>query len=232
MKNILWILLLVGVNIYADMNTTKKAMVEYQRGNTDEAVKLLAKSCDGGELHACVNLGFIYVQGLVVKKNFHKGYSLLKKACDANNSKGCIILGNSIIEEEGNLWYNFQKSKVPTQKDIKEHQKRRDMGLIYLEKACKSGSSAGCNNLGGAYWNYVQQNGGISKFPKLANKAFNALGKACDKKNLRSCMQLGYIYENMDKKHFSIASKFYKKACDIGYTKACDKYKRLHGSGY
>ncbi len=232
MKIILWILVLMSVNIYANINTTKKAMAEYQRGNIDKAIKLLSKSCDGGEFNACVNLGYIYVFSFSVKQNFVKGYSLLKKACDANNSKGCILLGNSIIQEESNLWYNFQKNKTPTPKDIKEHRKRRDVGVNYFKKACKIGSSAGCDNLGEAYWNYVQKNGGIKKFPKLANKAFDALGKACEMKNLRSCMQLGYIYENMDKKHISLAAKLYKKACDIGYTKACKKYSKLHELGY
>ncbi|MFK5881493.1 MAG: tetratricopeptide repeat protein [Sulfurospirillum sp.] len=232
MKIILGVLLFLGVNIYADINTTKKAMIEYQKGNIDKAVKLLSKSCDSGEHNACVNLGYIYVRGLSVKKNLSRGYSLLKKACNAKNDKGCIVLGNSIIEEEGNLWYNFQKSKTPTPKDQKEHMKRRSIGVGYLNKACEDGSSAGCNNLGGSYWNYIQQNGGIKKFPKMADKAFGALGKACDLKSLRSCMQLGYIYENMNKQNFVLASKYYKKACDLGYKKACDKYKRLHASGY
>ncbi len=232
MKIILGILLIVYANVYADAGLTKKAMQEYKKGNIDKAVKLLAKSCDGGELNACVNLGYIYTRGLSVKKNFSKGYNLLKKACDGGSDKGCIVLGNSIIEEEGNLWYNFQKSKTPTPKDEKEHQKRYDMGTKYLKKACQNNSSAGCNYLGGAYWNYVQQNGGIKKLPKLADKALKALNKACDLKSLRSCMQLGYIYEHMDKKHFSLASKFYKKSCDFGYSTACDAYKRLRGSGY
>ena len=232
MKIILAALFLIGINAYADIKTTKQAMIEYQKGNIDRAVKMLTKSCKDGELNACVNLGYIYMRGLSVKKNLSKGYALLKKACDAKNNKGCIVLGNSIIEEEGNLWYNFQRNKVPTLKDKQEHRKRRDIGVGFLKKACENGSSAGCNNLGGAYWNYVQQNGGLKAFPKLADKAFDALNKACDMKSLRSCMQLGYIYENMDKKHFLLASKFYKKSCDLGYQKACDDYKRLHGSGY
>lgn len=221
-----------SVSVYADVGTTKKAMDEYKKGNIDKAMKLLAKSCDAKEMHACVNLGYMYVRGLSVKKNLTKGYAFLKKACDAKNNKGCIVLGNSIIEEEGNLWYNFQKNKVPTLKDKQEHGKRRDIGVSFLKKACENGSSAGCNNLGGAYWNYVQQNGGVKALPKLADKAFGALSKACDLKSLRSCMQLGYIYEHMNKKHFLLASKFYKKACDLGYQKACDNYKRLRGSGY
>jgi len=232
MKTILGILLFFSVTIYADMSTTKKAMSEYKKGNIDKAVELLAKSCNDKEINACVNLGYIYVRGLSVKKNFTKGYNLLKKACDSNNNKGCIVLGNAIIEEEGNLWYNFQKAKIPTLKDEKEHKKRLDVGMGYLKKACDSGSATGCSRLGGVYWNFIQQNGGIKKFPKLTIKAFDALSKACALKDILSCMQLGYAYENIDEKYFSKATKLYKKACDFGYKKACNDYKRLHNSGY
>jgi len=232
MKIVLGILLFFSVSLYADTNTTKKAMDEYKKGNVDKAVKLLAKSCDSKEMNACVNLGYMYVRGLSVKKNFTKGYSLLKKACDSGNNKGCVVLGNAIIEEEGNVWYNFQKAKIPTPKDKKEHKKRLDVGLKSFKKACDNGFAVGCSSLGGAYWNFVQQNGGIKKYPKLTNNAFDVLSKACELKDIRSCMQLGYTYENIDEKYFSKASKLYKKACDFGYKKACSDYKRLHGAGY
>ncbi len=226
------IFLLFIVNIYADMGTTKKAMDEYKKGNFNKAVKLLAKSCDDNEMNACVNLGYIYTRGLSVKKNFTKGYGLLKKACDSGNNKGCIVLGNAIIEEEGNLWYNFQKAKTPTLKDEKEHKKRLNIGQNYLKKACDNGSAMGCSSLGEVYWNFIQQNGGIKKFPKLTKKAFDVLTKACDLKDIRSCVQLGYTYENIDEKYFSKAAKLYKKACSFGYEKACEDYNRLHGAGY
>ena len=232
MKTVLGILLFFSVSIYADINTTKKAMDEYRRGDIDKAVKLLAKSCNDKEINACVNLGYIYVRGLSVKKNFTKGYNLLKKACDSGNNKGCVVLGNAIIEEEGNLWYNFQKAKTPTPKDEKEHKKRLNVGMNYLKKACDSGSAMGCSSLGGIYWNFIQQNGGMKKFPKLTEKAFDTLSKACSLKDIRSCMQLGYTYENIDEKYFSKAAKLYKKACDFGYKKACIDYDRLHGAGY
>ncbi len=232
MKTILGILLLFSVSLYADMSTTKNAMNEYRKGNYDKAVKLLAKSCKDDEINACVNLGYMYVHGLSIEKSFTKGYGLLKKACDSGNNKGCIVLGNAILEEEANLWYNFQKTKNPTLKDEKEHQKRLDVGMNYLKKACDDKSAVGCKSLGSAYWNFIQQNGGIKKLPKLANKAFDTLTKACDLKDIGTCVDLGYTYENLGEKYFGKASAIYKKACDFGYKKACNDYKRLRGSGY
>ncbi len=232
MKNVILVLLFMIVNIYGDVNTTKRAMNEYKKGNINEAIKLLKESCDSKEVNACINLGYIYVRGLSIKKDYSKGFTLLKKACDSGSSKGCVVLGNSMIEEEGNLWYNFQKSKNPTVEDKKQHSKRLGVAMGYLKKACEKGSVVGCNSLGGAYWNNIQQNGGIKKFPKLAKKAFWALTKACDLGDIRSCMQLGYTYENIDEKYFTKASNLYKKACDLGYKKACNDYKRLHGAGY
>jgi len=228
---VLSILVLFSINLWADVPMTKKAMREYKKGNISKAVELLGKSCDGGELNACVNLGYIYTRGLSVKKEFAKGFALLKKACQSGNNKGCVVLGNAIIEEEGNLWYSFQRDKAPTLKDIKEHEKRLDVGKKYLAKACEAGSAMGCSRLGGVYWNYIQQNGGIKKQPKLAKKAFDILTKACDLKDIRTCMQLGYTYENIGEKYFLPASKIYKKACDFGYKKACMDYERLDGAG-
>jgi len=232
MKTILAMLLFLSVSVYADMSTTKKAMEYYKKGDINKAVKMLKKSCKSGEVNACVNLGYMYVRGLSVKKNFTVGYTLLKKACDSGNNKGCIVLGNAISEEESNLWYNFQKSKTPTPKDIKQHKMRLQIAQNYLKKACDNGSAMGCSSLGGSYWNFVQQNGGIKKLPKLTKKAFSLLTKACDLKDIRSCMQLGYTYENIGENYFSRAAKLYKKACDFGYDKACSDYKRLNGAGY
>ncbi len=232
MKIILGMLFLIGVTLYADMGATKKAMNEYKKGHIQEAVKLLSKSCDGGELNACVNLGYMYARGLSVKKDFSRGYSLLKKACDGGKEKGCIVLGNAVLEEEGNLWYNFQKSKEPTTKDKLEHKKRVAVGISYLKKACKSGSAVGCSSLGEAYWNFVQQNGGVKKLPKMQKKAVDALTKACDLKDIKTCLQLAYSFENMGEKKFPQATILYKKACDFGYKKACNDYDRLHRAGY
>ncbi len=232
MRLILSVLVLLSVGLWADVSMTKEAMHEYKRGNISKAVKLLGKSCDDGEMQACVNLGYIYTRGLSVKKEFAKGFALLKKACQSGNNKGCVVLGNAIMEEEGNLWYNFQRNKAPTPKDIKEHEKRLDVGKKYLSKACDAGLAMGCSRLGGVYWNYIQQNGGIKKQPKLAKKAFDTLSKACDLKDIRTCMQLGYTYENIGETKFSAAAKIYKKACDFGYKKACSDYDRLHSSGY
>src|ERR1044071_8033486 len=53
----------------------------------------LQKSCDGGKLQGCVDLGALYVHGNGVAKDEAKAAALFQKACDGNEMRGCAELG-------------------------------------------------------------------------------------------------------------------------------------------
>ena len=50
------------------------------------------KSCDGGEMAGCTNLGIMYANGDGVEKNELKAADLYKKACDGGDMNGCRSL--------------------------------------------------------------------------------------------------------------------------------------------
>ncbi|PAF42956.1 sel1 repeat family protein [Helicobacter sp. 11S03491-1] len=51
----------------------------------------------------------------------------------------------------------------------------------------------------------------------------------CKQGNLASCVNLGYLYQSAQgvPKDLAQAKSLYKKACDNGYTPACEAYKVL-----
>ena len=54
-----------------------------------KAVKLYAKSCDGGDTEGCYNLGVMYLNGQGVKQSNSKARELFGKACDGGHIDGC-----------------------------------------------------------------------------------------------------------------------------------------------
>ena len=49
----------------------------------------LEKACNKGDSKSCVDLGYMYDEGLGVKQNYQLAFELYKKACDLGNRDGC-----------------------------------------------------------------------------------------------------------------------------------------------
>ncbi len=88
MKKVLIMLLLIGVNLYANLNDD--GMAEFQKGNYQKASQLWKKACDNGNMNGCNHLGFLYYHGKGVKQNYQIASQLWKKACDSGNMLSCF----------------------------------------------------------------------------------------------------------------------------------------------
>lgn len=103
--------------------------------NPEEDFELFTKACVVGnysyDKDACVYLGFMYENGIGVKKNIQKAYEIYKQSCDLKSGLGCNNLGILLIEGTHPIKPNTKK------------------GMELLKKACNEYNyQEACQNLG------------------------------------------------------------------------------------
>ena len=106
----------------------------------------------------------------------------------------------------------------------------------YCEKACSQNDGMSCNNLGELYYN----GDGVDRDNQQAKTYYE---KACSLDEGIGCYNLGILYvdgrgvkqnkkvskEYYVKQNKKVAKEYYGKACDLGYEKGCDEYRKLKG---
>ncbi|MFA6191692.1 MAG: tetratricopeptide repeat protein [Sulfurimonas sp.] len=123
-KIIISIGLLLSVNLFAGL--VEEGLVQYNNGNKKEAIELYTKACDGGDMHACINLGLQYASGDGIKQDTRKAKGLFVEACKARYSKGCFYLG--VLYKQGS-------------DGVKQNKRRAQMAF---NRACIIGEQRGC----------------------------------------------------------------------------------------
>ncbi|MFA6137697.1 MAG: tetratricopeptide repeat protein [Sulfurimonas sp.] len=123
-KIIISIVLLLSVNLFAGL--VEEGLAQYSSGNKKEAIVLYTKACDGGNMHACINLGLLYGSGDGVKQDTKKAKELFVEACKVRYSEGCFYLG--ILYKQGS-------------DGVKQNKRRAQMAF---DRACKIGYQRGC----------------------------------------------------------------------------------------
>jgi hypothetical protein len=91
--------------------------------------------------------------------------------------------------------------------------KQYPLARTLFSQACNGGEKNACNYLG---YMYAQGQGGA----RDQRKALEVYQKGCELGNLRSCVNLGSLFQ--DTGNNDEARKYFKKACDGGLTEACD----------
>lgn len=119
-----------------------------------EAVDLYLETCHAGNMHACLELGYLY------QRRSHGAFDataavLFQKACDGGNHEGCFELGAAYIEGRG---VAIDESK----------------GLELVKNACRDGSGRACYVMGQRY-----RVG--NRLPRDPLKAVVLLEEACPK---------------------------------------------------
>ena len=91
------------------------------------AFKYTKKGCDGGVMLDCASEGYLYQEGIGVKKNLKKALKLYNKSCNGNEIDVCLVLGE--LYERGDPFdQNYPKA------------------LELYAKVCNDGKEAGCDN--------------------------------------------------------------------------------------
>jgi tetratricopeptide (TPR) repeat protein len=100
----------------------------YDQKRFDEARPLFEKSCDGGEMRSCANLGLLYSHGQGVSQDYAQARPLYQKACNGGEMAGCNNLG----------WLYANGYGV-----AKDYAQARSL----YQKACNGGIEQACTSL-------------------------------------------------------------------------------------
>ncbi|MFV0482394.1 MAG: tetratricopeptide repeat protein [Campylobacteraceae bacterium] len=155
-------------------------------------IKEFEERCAKGELSVCAYLGYAYANGDGVKANKQKAISFYDKSCTQKESSGCLGLGLLLYDENANS-------------------KDRGKAAAAFDRVCSKSELGACSYATYIYL-YDESNIDYKKALKNANMA-------CANKQINSCYDEAFIYENG-----LGVEKDLKKAVSL-YAQTCQKTK-------
>jgi uncharacterized protein len=171
----------------------KKAQ-EYYNGDNSKSIEHWKRSCSGKNEIGCHNLGFIYVTGKFMPRDFKQAEEYFNKACELGYGPSCHNLGM--------LYSKIYKDYTPARK--------------FYAKACNSNGLFGCSNLGIMYLN---GQGGS----KDITKAESVFRLACNEGDAIGCRNLGIMYAQgkIVGSNATQAKLYFNLACSKGDSIGC-----------
>jgi TPR repeat protein len=176
----------------------------YFNGDKQKASEFFKKSCEKGDKRGCEYLSSSDDKSISVH------YSM--KACDYGDTESCYRAGRIYYYGEGNVQQDINKAKAL-------YKKHCDKPNYFSQ--CKHGimQDYAINFLGGEYCPQAE--------------AFYV--NECNKKNPEACFTLGNMYYEVrgiksvgyQSDNWKQAKFFYGKACDLKYSKGCERYSDL-----
>ena len=200
-----------------------------------EAAKYYEIACTSYHPEACDKLGLLYSEGRGVEQDSKKASSLFEKGCEAQNPFSCYNLAALLEAQETP---NLEKARS------------------LLSKSCVYGSGRACftyglwqeNGKGGAVeaelslqsygrgceLNYGPAclNGGIISYKqKSFEQAATLYEKGCGLGEMGACASFGLLLETGEgvAANNVLAGEYYKKACDVGDQRSCERFHHLQG---
>ena len=171
--------------------------------HTEKALNNYSKKCDNGNSDICLDIGELYEEGELFKRDYAKALDFYKKSCTLKNAEGCMYLAYMYDEALG----------------VKQDYK---MAIKYYTEGCDGQNMISCRFLG-----YLYDEGlGTSQDYK---KAHDLYIKACASEDKYACNNLGYMYTegNGVTKNPDKALDFYGLSCKFGHDDACKKIKDI-----
>ena len=136
----------------------------------------------------------------------------IMKSCDLNYGKACFVLAVLLLDEERQGGPNY------------------NAGVKFLEKACLLEEKEACD----LYGSFLVEGKGLRQDLDKARVFFE---KSCNLNCAQGCYNLAISYLELyrlesDTRNAKIAKEYFGKACDLGYQKGCDSYRKLNEHGY
>ena len=163
----------------------------------EQAARLWAKACAGGDAIGCYNLGQMYRQAIGVEQDEARAASLYRQACDGGDADGCANLGFMYANARG--------------------VERDDARAVSLyRQGCDGGNAGGCTRLGFMYGNAR----GVERDDARAVSLYR---QGCDGGEADGCTNLGVMYANAlgVEQDYDRAVSLYRQGCDGGDTDGC-----------
>ncbi|MBT0879557.1 MULTISPECIES: tetratricopeptide repeat protein [unclassified Campylobacter] len=193
---------------------------EYKEFKQDE----LFKACNGGIANSCIELAN--------NLNPNQGIDFYLRACGLGDDYGCQMVSNWYLTTQvvNNKISNFSdlSDKECNNKnykacksigDVYRYLNNIEKTQMYYEQGCELDDKDSCASLA-----VLQEHNNDFE------KAIKNYEKSCKIGDGYSCSRLGYMYEDglkdNDKTYIktdsSKSKKFFQKACELGFTKACN----------
>lgn len=230
MKKIL-ILMLLALHLSAAVSVKtysfKEGLQLQEVKRYKEALEVFKTLCRQRNARACFSLALMYENAQGVKQDDKEARKHYEKACKGRISSACF-----------NLALNFKRNKLSNQADVAFYKacslqhitsckilaaqykakKSGDLAAQFYDKACKLKDAHSCFELAKLYdeGKILRQN------TKLAMSSYST---ACHLIQPEACFFLGEYHEGKDD---NLAKRYYGRACDTSYIRACDAFKRLN----
>jgi len=89
------LLMIAGVATAGFADAYDEGKTAYEQKRYADAAALFTKACEGGNAHACLNLGAMYENGEGMAQNKYQASTLYAQACRANMALGCSSMALS-----------------------------------------------------------------------------------------------------------------------------------------
>jgi hypothetical protein len=187
------------------------------------------KACDLEDRYSCCNLGEIYLEKDDDLKNAEK---FIKKSCDLDNKHGCKLM--IYLEDQKKCINNVALSCRNLAKAYLKgdgFNRNRKSAYKYYLKACNLNDAESCKLLADDLDNKKEAKEFYQKACKAGDKyscktvIFLDYDSECKSGVAKSCDKVGSMYDKGSGVILSvrIANKYFQKACELGYKKACNK---------
>ncbi|MEA2073501.1 MAG: tetratricopeptide repeat protein [Campylobacterota bacterium] len=205
---ILGLMMIWSVSLNADL--VGEGLSAYQNGNYKSAIVLWDKACSEGKTDGCYNLAYVYATGKGVLHDEKKAAGLYSRGCDGGDLQACSNLGALYENGVGGIQRDFYKSS-----------------RLYA-KSCNGGNVDGCFNLGVTYY----RGRGVYRDFQIASELY---ADSCNKGHIEGCYNLANMYRygkgGVIREDKPKAKRLYLKACKMGSSGACSKFRRLRDEG-
>jgi len=160
------------------------------------------------------NYGELYFN----KKDYEKALPYLKIQCLLNDKEACYKLSKIYLEKKDYKEYidykkkacNLGYAKACIQLGLRYEKYKYSYAMELYKRACDLNSAKGCIMYAGKLF-----------LKKRYEESLPYFKKGCLLKDGFCCFSVGVIISEKYKL-YEEGKKFYKKACDLGYTKACN----------
>lgn len=182
--------------------------------NIEQAKLIFEKNCEDDYTLSCFFIARIYLLGKISQDlDYELGLSYLQKTCDIGSSLDCIMASK--------LAYDFDEGLSLALYELACMSKTNPKYNYYSDKKIQNAINAmACRYLGIGYFSG-------SEYIKKKNlaKGIKFYERACELKDLSSCLFLAKAYKNGEPKPFTIKSekvlKYLDMACSINHGESC-----------
>jgi TPR repeat protein/uncharacterized caspase-like protein len=199
-------------------------LVDVGAASLQKAKSTLQKTCDGGYVRACGELGYIYLRE---SRDGARALPLTRRACDGGSFNACTTLGQ--IYENG--WGTMPDPARA--------------GALYAQ-ACDGGDLDGCDLVLRGEKDEAKRQAGLQSLcdqgllltcrglamagqKSNAEKSRALLAEICGRGDSDSCKEIGVWYEHGDgaPKDVALARRYYETACGLGNVGGCGQLGNL-----